>query len=408
LNASPESIMPINGDAVGRTIAKGAQTAGALEKSRAPSRTGAADIWVNGDPPPSPTQVQVKHVKDAAAQVTEAEGALATVGAAMGTLTAAEQAISAPLAAIPFPRFPALRITDLAIGLPHAHAHPPNLIPPAPPVPLPSTGPVIKIPILSGANAVFMNGLPAARCGDIGLGIWCGGYFPLYEIFLGSSHVWIEGSRAARLGVDITKHCVFTTPRPSDPPMGPMVGTTITGSANVLIGGIPLPSLTNMAVGAALKVAFKGLGKVVRALRPAERAAEGLAVFRRGAKSAGGKAISLRQLRMKLGRAGVDTSGYAFRKATAEEVADAGKRVYGWVNADGAGRVFRDAKGRPIINFTDNGLSSLKEGVKTFGHEASHIKDYVAGIKFAREDVAEKAGERLWENVSGALERRNR
>ena len=111
---------------------------------------------------------------------------------------------------------------------------------------------------------------------------------------------------------------------------------------------------------------------------------------------------------MKLGRAGVDTSGYAFRKATAQEVADAGKHVYGWVNADGAGRVFRDAKGRPIINFTDNGLSSLKEGVKTFGHEASHIKDYVAGIKFAREDVAEKAGERLWEKVSGALERRNR
>jgi uncharacterized Zn-binding protein involved in type VI secretion len=399
--------MAINSDAVGRTIAKGVQSSSALDKSRAPSRT-AADSWVNGAPPPTPAQVQVSHVKDAAAQVGKAEGALATAGAVMGTLTAAEQAISAPLAAIPFPRFPALRVGDLAVGLPHAHAHPPNLIPPAPPVPLPSVGPVIKIPFLSGANAVFINGQPAARCGDMGMGVWCGGYFPLYEVFLGSSHVWIEGSRAARLGIDITKHCVFTTPKPNDPPIGPMVGTTITGSANVLIGGIPLPSLTNMAVGAALKVAFKGLGKVVGALRPAEKAAKGLAVFRRGAKSAAGKSVSLRQLRMKLGRAGVDTSGYAFRKATAEEIKEAGKRAYGWVNVDGAGRVFSDAKGRPIINFTDKGLSSLEEGVKTFGHEASHIKDYVAGIKLAREDVAEKAAENLWEKVSGALERRNR
>jgi uncharacterized Zn-binding protein involved in type VI secretion len=400
--------MSINSDAVGRTIAKGARNAGALDKNREPSRTAAADIWAKGEPPPSPTQAQISHVKNAAAQVTEAEGALATAAAAMGTLTAAEQAISAPLAAIPFPRFPALRVGDLAVGLPHAHAHPPNWIPPAPPVPLPSVGPVIKIPILSGANAVFINGQPAARCGDMGIGVWCGGYFPLYEIFLGSSHVWIEGSRAARLGIDITKHCVFTTPKPQDPPIGPMVGTTITGSANVLIGGIPLPSLTNMAVGAALKVAFKGLGKVVRALRPAERAAKGLAVFRRAARSAAGKAISLRQLRMKLGRAGVETSGYAFRKATAEEIEAAGKRAFGWVNVDGAGRVFSDAKGRPIINFTDKGLSSLEEGVKTFGHEASHIKDYVAGIKLAREDVAEKAAENLWEKVSGKLERRNR
>ena len=400
--------MPINSDAVGRTIAKGAQNAGALEKSRGPSRTKAADVWTSGDPPPSTAQVLVSHVTDAAAQVGEAKGALATAGAAMGTVTAAEQALSAPLGAIPFPRFPALRVGDLAIGLPHAHAHPPNLIPPAPPVPLPSTGPVIKIPILSGANAVFINGQPAARCGDMGMGIWCGGYFPLYEIFLGSAHVWIEGSRAARLGIDITKHCIFTTPKPNDPPIGPMVGTTITGSPNVLIGGIPLPSLTNMAIGKALKVGLKGLGKVVSALRPAAKAAKGIAVFRRGAKSAAGKAVSLRQLRMKLGRAGVDTSGYAFRKATAQEIADAGKRAYGWVNVDGAGRVFSDAKGRPIINFTDKGLSSLEEGVKTFGHEASHIKDYVAGIKLAREDVAEKAAENLWDKVSDKLERGNR
>ena len=77
--------MAINSDAVGRTIAKGVQSSSALEKSRAPSRT-AADSWVNGAPPPSPAQVQVSHVKNAAAQVGKAEGALATAGAVMGLL----------------------------------------------------------------------------------------------------------------------------------------------------------------------------------------------------------------------------------------------------------------------------------------------------------------------------------
>ena len=104
----------------------------------------------------------------------------------------------------------------------------------------------------------------AGRCGDMGMGIWCGGFFLMFEIFLGSSSVWIEGMRAARIGVDITKHCVFTVPKPSDPPMGPLIGTTISASPNVIIGGVPMPSLTAMAVGAAFKVAFKGLGKIAR------------------------------------------------------------------------------------------------------------------------------------------------
>jgi uncharacterized Zn-binding protein involved in type VI secretion len=198
------------------------------------------------------------------------QGVLQHVGAAFGVLTSVEQLVSMPLALIPFPALPAVRIGDYDIGLPHGHSHPPNLVPPAPPVPLPSTGPVISIPIFSGASTVLINGKPAARCGDLGLGIWCGGYFPLYEIFLGSSNVWLEGARAARLGVDITKHCIFSSPKPAtgtDPPLGPMFGFTISGSGNVFIGGIPMPSLTAKAMGAALKPLFKGLGKVLRALR---------------------------------------------------------------------------------------------------------------------------------------------
>ena len=177
-----------------------------------------------------------------------------------------EQFISQPLAAIPFPGFPALRVWDLDIGLPHAHNHPPNLTPPNPvPIPLPSTGPIIPIPILSGAPTVLINGMPAARCGDMGLGVWCGGFFPMFEVFLGSSSVWIEGARAGRLLVDITKHCTFSAPKPSDPPLGPMVGMTMPpASANVLIGGVPMPSLFSLAIAQAFKAVFKVGGMALR------------------------------------------------------------------------------------------------------------------------------------------------
>jgi uncharacterized Zn-binding protein involved in type VI secretion len=195
----------------------------------------------------------------------EPKGVLATVAAGIETAIGWEQKLSAPLGRIPFPGFPALRILDMGIGLPHAHNHPPNITPPNPiPVPLPSTGPVIPIPILSGALVTHMNGQPAARCGDMGVGAWCGGFFPMYEVCMGSATVWIEGARAGRMGVDITKHCTFSTPRPTDPPLGPMIGTTVNGSPSVWIGGIPMPSLFSLAIGVGIKGLFRGANKVIR------------------------------------------------------------------------------------------------------------------------------------------------
>jgi hypothetical protein len=65
--------------------------------------------------------------------------------------------------------------------MPHAHNHPPNLTPPNPvPVPVPGTGPVIAIPYVSGAVSTFIEGRPAARCGDMGLSLLCGGFFPMF------------------------------------------------------------------------------------------------------------------------------------------------------------------------------------------------------------------------------------
>src|SRR2546430_506338 len=82
--------------------------------------------------------------------------------------------------------------------------------------------------------------------GDMGMSIFCGGLFPMYEVFLGSSSVWIEGARAGRLLTDITKHCVFSPPKPNDPPIGPMIGMTMPpASITTKVGGVPMPSLTN-------------------------------------------------------------------------------------------------------------------------------------------------------------------
>ena len=191
---------------------------------------------------------------------------LGAVGVGFDALTELEQKLTAPLAAIPFPALPALRVTDAEIGLPHGHFHPPNLIPPFIPVPLPlpSIGMIVPIPFFSGAETVSINGLAAARTGDMGVAVWCGSFFPLFEIFLGSAKVWVEGSRAGRVGVDITTHCIFAAPKPQDPPCYPWIGFPITGSGDVLIGGVPLPSLVDFALGKAFELLFSGVFGVAR------------------------------------------------------------------------------------------------------------------------------------------------
>jgi uncharacterized Zn-binding protein involved in type VI secretion len=101
------------------------------------------------------------------------------------------------------PSFPAATLLSLAVGIPHAHiAHPPSGPPPVPPTPLPPIGPVM----LGTCVSVLINGKPAARCGDLGFNPTCCGLPPMFEIFTGSSKVFIGGARAARV-LDVTYHC---------------------------------------------------------------------------------------------------------------------------------------------------------------------------------------------------------
>ncbi len=103
-----------------------------------------------------------------------------------------------------FPPMPVANIgLTMHMGTPHTHAHPPSLIPPAPPIPLPSFG----VAFLAGSASVLVNGLPVLRAGDIGIGFTCGSMAPPFEIMTGAAGVYFAGARVARIGADITFHC---------------------------------------------------------------------------------------------------------------------------------------------------------------------------------------------------------
>ncbi len=173
----------------------------------------------------------------------ESTGFLEQAGKAIGFLVELEKKISPSLNVMPYAAQPAAREFDMHAGYPHGHMHKPTFG-----APLPSLGPLIPLPYVSGAEKVKINDQVAMRCGDFGVSAWCGGYMPMNEVYLGSASVWIESARAARKG-DLTNHCILF-----DPPMSVIaVGQVLNGSANVIIGGAPLPSMTQLAIGAALK-----------------------------------------------------------------------------------------------------------------------------------------------------------
>ncbi len=114
------------------------------------------------------------------------------------------------------PSFPAGILGSLALGLPHSHPHPPF-------IPLPPLGPVV----LGFSVNVLLGGMPAARSGAMGVSPTCCRFTPFYEVYTGSSNVFINGERAVRM-TDITFHC---KPTPSPP------GGTICGTMGKILNG---------------------------------------------------------------------------------------------------------------------------------------------------------------------------
>lgn len=131
-----------------------------------------------------------------------------------------------------WPEFPAATIGSLAVGLPHAHA------------PLPTPLPVIGAVALGCCVSVLINGLPAARVGDIGLNPTClGAPLPGFEIFTGSSKVFIGGARAARM-FDVTMHCW-----PAPKGMKPGKLATAASAANKVMQVMPFVGMAAGAIG---------------------------------------------------------------------------------------------------------------------------------------------------------------
>jgi RHS repeat-associated protein len=164
--------------------------------------------------------------------------------------------LTAPIAAL-FPALPALTLGALHIGLPHTHTHPPSLVPPAPPIPLPSLGAVLA----PGCVNVLIGGIPAARCGDIGMAVTCGSLAPPFEIATGSSNVFIGGRRAARLG-DLTKHCQPSTEATSMPSLK---SVAVDMAKDGLLSGLADGSAA-AGVYAAVQVAAEAAAMAIKAL----------------------------------------------------------------------------------------------------------------------------------------------
>lgn len=155
--------------------------------------------------PPAPEKKEPEKpselIKDVGGKFTEATG-LGLMGRAIDKLNLAG-ANATNFISDALPAFPAATMGSVAFGTPHAHVgHPPSGPLPIPPNPFPPVGPVT----LGCCVQVLINGLPAARAGDIGMSPTCCGLIGMYEVKTGSSKVFIGGARAARM-TDLTHHC---------------------------------------------------------------------------------------------------------------------------------------------------------------------------------------------------------
>lgn len=155
----------------------------------------AAGAAESGQPPPPP-----QNPLRTAQQV--ASGVMGMVNLPLQLMNTGFALLTDPIAQL-VPAFqPAATMGSMYLGIPHPHAHPPSLIPPAPPVPMPSFGPIL----VGNCVTVLIEGRPAARAGDLGIAVSCCGFVPVFEIFTGSSNTFIGGTRAARVG-DICREC---------------------------------------------------------------------------------------------------------------------------------------------------------------------------------------------------------
>jgi len=237
------------------------QSAGEQSVAQAKSESVALNQVMDSTAKSFSNLADVKPSENPAAAVAQVGGAILGAANLGAELTNTGVAVLTSSISAMLPGFPAAHMGSFYMGIPHAHAHPPSLIPPAPPVPLPTMGAIT----LGTSVQVLVQGLPAARAGDIGMAPTCGGIAPFFTVFLASSKVFFGGMRAARQ----TDMCTACTPSKD-------TATRATATAMKTAG--KAQALANMA-----KMAVGGLEKLGQVVKVAGIASSGIEAYKSNA-----------------------------------------------------------------------------------------------------------------------------
>ncbi len=315
-----------------------------------------ADI-VNQTAAPFQKLAAPKNVFDAFAQAQAVVGAIASLANAPteflnNAFARATNSISQAL-----PSLPAATMTAMTLGIPHTHTHPPAM-----PPPLPGIGMV-----LTACPTVFICGMMAARSGDYGVGPTCGAVTPIFEIFTGSSKVFIGGGRAARIG-DLTRECM------SAPAAGGAAGAVsklgkAMAVAKKVVGGVAKVSAAMGVVGAGLKIVDKSLAEGAAA-DAAAAAAQAATDASEDAKAAADEAAAAAQAEAISAAAEAAAAGIAAAAMGANLAMDAAKAAMGKLMG-------KDAGGPPCIGAIVVGAATVMIG----GFPMPSWSDVAKGLK---------------------------
>jgi len=109
----------------------------------------------------------------------------------------------------------------------------------------------------------------------------------------------------------------------------------------------------------------------------------------------GNKPVSLKQLKIALGKKGMSIKNYELKHI--KEILDPfGGKAFAEMTQIGDD-VLRGKSGKPLIKITDKGLSSMKEAVKSVYHEINHIESFLRNGVVSAEEVAEDFGIKMLE-----------
>ena len=118
-------------------------------------------------------------------------------------------------------------------------------------------------------------------------------------------------------------------------------------------------------------------------------------IFARSVGTAGDDAISLKQVKINLGQAGMSVSDYEI--VHTPEVLDAyGDPAYAAMRQTGDGSVVLGDSGRPLILISDLGLSSEENAVTSIFHEIHHVDSALGSGTVSSEAHAEAYGELMY------------